>query len=208
MNRHLKKANSAETVDRLVSGGWEKLKEIEFQDAVYFPYFISERRAGGGFDETPIYLRVPKEKDLRKARVGAREDAGRYGLDLGTDRDLVEDLEVLHLLALCMRSVTPPHEPFEPFVEKLEDRFSRQSLWAVWERLDMLVNDVDPRIEDLDEAEILVVASAVAKDRSISPLAVLDHSSRDICIITMADRYVASETQKSLQERSGRSTQE
>ena len=86
-------------IDQLIGKDWEGIEELE-EHAGYllFPSKIYKRNKKGGFDETPIMIRVPRQHELRKARVEARARANEEGLDPKLDADQIDDLENICLL--------------------------------------------------------------------------------------------------------------
>jgi hypothetical protein len=76
----------------------------------------------------------------------------------------------------------------------------------LWGQLDALATAIDPAAKELDDAQMSAVLAAIAKERSIRPLAVLGPDAQSGFIVTMADRLLSYMAQKSSSDASEPST--
>lgn len=179
-------------VEQLIGTPWGDLEVLEKAGYLLYPGTILRATTRPGqFETQPVMMRVPRGPDLRRARIQARELARAEGLDLQADKDLVDDLEITCTLAMCLRNTTEPFEPWEPDPRELDRRYDRQSLRQAWARLDALAQMIDPAPAEIGEAEMLALLSAIARDRSILPLAVYGQASQIFFIVTMASRLMS-----------------
>ena len=179
-------------VDQLVGRTWGEIEVLEHAGYLLFPEKLYKRNRKGGYDPVDICLRVPREHELRQARVLARQIALADNLDLDRDRDLVDDLEIVCILSLAIRNADPPHEPWVPDPRKLEETYDRSSLMQLWAKLDNLTQVLDPRPETISEEEMIALMSALSKERNLSPLLVYGSEAQTFCVVTMADRLLSS----------------
>ena len=194
--------------EQLLSKSWGELEIMEHADHLLFPEVIHKMKKDGSFETIDVRVRVPREPDLRKARVKARNIAKAEGLDPRADSDLVDNLEIICILSEAIRNTTHPHEPYIPDPIVLEKKYDRASLLSLWDRLEKLSSTLNPRPDTMSEPEMLAVVAAIAKDRSISPLAVYGLDAQASCIISMVDRLASLTESKSSLEQSEHSTQE
>lgn len=173
-------------VEQLIGKPWGELEVLEHAGYLLFPDSIYKRGVNGKFDEVKVMLRLPRQHELRKARVQAREIARRDGLDLDRDRDLVGDIETMCILSMAVRNNTAPYEPMVPDPETLEKGYDRPALMQLWAKLDELHRVVDPAPHTISEEEMFALIAAVAKERSIAPLAVYAADLQANFVITMA----------------------
>lgn len=172
-------------VDAISNMSWEKLDELS-DGSLLFPATIQKRKSGGEWESVPVRLRVPRESDMRKARVQARSLALKDGLDLDRDEDLVSNLENICLLSECVRSVGSD-EPFDPFPEHFEKHYDRDSIAALYELLDRYSELLNPRPDTISQDEILFMIARIAEVRNIVPLAAYGPGAVNSCIVGMAD---------------------
>jgi hypothetical protein len=179
-------------IEQLLSKDWKGLEVLESDGRLLFPDKIYRRRADGSFDGQAVLLQVPREPDLRWARLQARKLAAQSDppMDLEHDRDLIENLEAMCLVSRCMRDPKVPEREFDPSPEHLEAAWDKGALTQIYEKLDRLAQVVDPRPETIGESEMLAVVAAIVKARNILPLAVYAPAAQNICVVTMADRLV------------------
>lgn len=109
-------------------------------------------------------------------------------IDPEKDADLFETLDNMCLLWLAIRNPKPPHEPLVGWPKDLEEAYDSASLAQVARKLRVLMVAVDPVPPDLNEDQLLAIIAALAKDRSVLPLAVCDPGSQHTCILYMAAR--------------------
>ena len=195
-------------VEQLLGKSWGELEVLEHYGYLLFPDSIYKRKKDGTFDEIKVCLRVPRQHELRKARVEARKIALEDGLDLERDKDLFNDLETVCTLSIVIRNRTAPHEPMIPDPRELERDYDRASLMQLWAKVDSLNQVIDPAPHNISEEEMFALIAAIAKDRSISPLAVYAAGSLDTFVIFMASLLVNFLVSKSSSEQSDSSTQE
>lgn len=186
----------------------EEADVLEHADYLLFPAEILKRRSKGEFERIPVRLRVPREPEMRKARVKAYAIMKEDKLDPHQDRDLFSNVETFCILSDCIRNATPPHEPYEPDPRGLESRYDKASLMAIWARLDALAKIVDPRPSDLSTMEVMALIAAIAKESNIGPLAVYGSHAQASLVVTMAKLCAISLDSKSFLESLAELTQE
>lgn len=193
---------------QIASTPWEDLETFEAHGYTHFPEVLL-RRVGGkdGFEDIKIALRIPRPHERRKARVESRAAALADGLNLEQDKDLIDDLENIHLLSMAIRNRTAPYEPMVPDPSELEKMYDHVCLAQLWAKLNSLISIVDPRPNDLSREEVLHVIMQIAKTQEIYPLHVLGSHSQTACITTMANLSVTYLDSKSSSEPSDSSTQ-
>jgi hypothetical protein len=181
-------------LEQLLERDWAGLEVLEKDGRLLFPDKIYRRQGDGTFRGHDVLLQVPREPDLRWARIQARRIANESDppLDPDRDRDLIDNLEALCLVSRCMRDPQVPTREFDPDPAHLEAAWDKAALTQIYEKLDRLAQVVDPRPTDLGEEEMLALVAAVAKARNILPLAVYGPAAQNSCIVTMADRLVIS----------------
>lgn len=186
--------------EQLYKKTWKELCLVEFNDRVLLPEKIYRRKADGSVEGIPILIQVPREPDTRKARLKSRELALGEGLDLERDKDLIEQLETLSLLSICLRNTTEPHEPWEPDVKTLENKYDLNSLSAVYAKMDAFAAMINPQPSELSETDCWALVGAMATARNILPLHVYAPDSLNFFVIFMADQLVNSPAYKSYLE--------
>ena len=187
----------AHVLDVLRQKTWGELGILEARGYTMFPSEVV-RRVGSEVERIPVLLRVPREPDLRAARLDARKMAHEAGLDPKLDADLIRNYEVICTLARVMHNPEPPnYEPWEPFPNELEKNYDREVLMHVWQQIDELRRLVDPMPDELTPDEFLALVTSIAKGRSVLPLAVFGQDAQAGCIITMASRLCDSLPSKS-----------
>jgi hypothetical protein len=134
---------------------------------------------------------VPREKDLRKARIGAREQAQKEGLDWEADADLCINLEQLHILYHATRDPSPPHGQFFATPDDIADNYDRASIVSLSKQLDETALALDPVPSELTPDQVVIMAAAISKERSISPLSVYGPGAQVFCVISMASRLTS-----------------
>lgn len=181
-------------LDQLLGKSWGELEVIENNGKLLFPEHIYRRAGTGKFEEEKVLLRTPNEREMRVARVEARKQAVKEGLDLDRDRDLVDNLETSHILAVCIRNASPGkspdgstyHEPLVCDAEELEQRYERATLTQVWAKIDALSHVLDPRPDNMSKEELLALIAAIAKERNIRPLVVYGAGAQNSFVVSMA----------------------
>jgi len=185
------------TWQQLLNKSWEELGVAEQNGELYFPETVLKRRKDGSIESIPVSVRVPREPDFRRARVAARKWAQSEDLDPRTDADLVDNLETLCTLTLCIRNATPPYEQWVVAGEKgdligaaqlLESKYDKKSLEHLWSKLDAYARALDPRPDQFTETQLLAVITAIAKRRDIAPLHAFGGESQIGLVVAMASR--------------------
>lgn len=195
-------------VDQLASLGWAGVEAIEHAEYLHFPDKLVRAKKNGAFEEIAVALRVPRGHELRKARALAREMCVQAGIDPEKDRDLYEDARTVCELQAAIRDPVAPFTPMFPTPDELERKFDRVALAAIFAKVDALNDLVNPRPEAMTANELLVVVAAIAKERSIRPLAVFGSGAQRSYIITTADLLLSSTGLRSSPESSAPSTPE
>lgn len=192
----------------LMTKDWGELEVLEHAEHLLFPEKLIRRKADGTWEETPIMLRVPRDPDMRKARIDARQWAEAEGIDEKRDRDLFETMENMCILASSIRNSTPPHEPWEPDPKILERRYDKVCLRRMWERLDKLNDIINPNPDQLSAPEIVALIIAIAKARHLGPLVVYGPGAQTSFVVSMVDLLLSSLGSKLSSESLGRLMQE
>jgi len=175
---------------QILNKNWAELEALEHAGYLLFPEKLFKRRKDGKFEAISVIMRVPREPERRAARVEARQRAQADGLDPQLDSDLIEELETISILWRAIRSPTPPYEPFTADAAELERVYDRPCLMQAYAKLDALHRILDPAPSSMTEGEMLALISALAKERSVLPLAVFGPGARDFFVITMAERLL------------------
>ena len=191
--------------EQLYNQTWEELEVLEFRDRLLFPTKALKRRQDGTVKETPILLRVPREADLRKARIKAREVGLKEGLDLDRDKDLLDNLETICLLATCIRNTTEPYEPFVATPQELEDNFDLSFLESVYNKICTLRDIANPHPVELTEMDCWTLVTAIATARHTLPLTAYAPDSQNTFMLFMVDQLCNSPAYKSFLEQHGES---
>lgn len=174
-------------IARLMRADWAGAGVIEFDDYLLFPDKLIRRRADGTWEEKGVMLRVPRENDLRKARVLARSLAASEKIDEATDRDMFVNLENLCVLAYAIRNNTPPFEPWQPEPLLLERQHDKVCLQGLWNKLDQLNEVLNPAPNQLSSGEIVALIAAIARSRNLGPLVVYGPGAQSSFVVSMAD---------------------
>lgn len=187
----------ANLINEILNKSWDDLRAQEFADYLLFPEELLKLKADGSFKHIPIMLRVPREPEMRKARIKARAWAKDEGLDPDLDPDLFDNMDTMCTLAMAIRNNTEPFEPYEPDPKVLERAYDRPCLDALWAKIEVYRNVLDPRVDNLSEEETLAIIGAIAKSRNIAPLAACSGQSQTTLIVTMAAQFLNSQPPKS-----------
>lgn len=172
----------------ILSKKWEDFEAEEHADYLLFPEDLIKRKKDGTFENTPIMIRVPREHEMRKARIRARGWAKKEGLEPDIDPDLFDNMDSMCVLSVAIRNNTVPYEPYEPDPERLEKVYDRVCLDALWAKLEAYRQVIDPRVANLSEEETLAIIGVIAKARNVIPLAALGGASQNSFVVTMAVR--------------------
>lgn len=192
----------AHVTKALKANRWgDDVEVLEHADYLLFPSTIYKRKTDGTFDEIPIFIRVPREHEMRKARALARQIMEADGLDWkDADADLFTNVETWVILSMAIRNISDPYEPYEPDVRILEKSFDKNSLMAVWAQLNAFSKLIDPRPDEISAPEVLGLIVAIARDGHTGPLAVYDSPAQSSFIVTMAKLCAISVASKSFLE--------
>ena len=178
----------------------DEVDVLEHADYLLFPCSIHRRKSDGSFEDVKVRLRVPREPEMRKARLQARTIMEEDGLDWKEDADLFTNIETWCILAMAVRSFTDPYEPHDPDPRSLERRYDKNSLMAVWAKLDAYSRIIDPRPDDISTPEILGLIVAIAREENTGPLVDYASPAQSSCIVTMAKLCAISVASKSFLE--------
>lgn len=193
-------------LQQLLTKNWAELEVLECEGHLMFSESLYRRSIGGGFVEEKVMVRVPRDPDLRKARVLARKWALDDGLDLDRDSDLVEQMETICVMSLVIHNHKPAVDPrtgkefreqWEPDPRALEKRYDRAPLNQLWAKIDALGHVVDPRPNTLGKEETLALISAIARARTVAPLHAYGPGAQESCIVFMAQALLSSLESKS-----------
>jgi hypothetical protein len=199
----LKESGAPENVvDQLSGMTWDQVVELESGGErkathLLFPAKLQQLKRGGGFESKSVLLRIPREPEMRQARVNARRRAMEAGLDPDRDKDLFESLETICILEDAICEPDGNYEPVYPFDGDLERCCDRQSLAAIYGLLENLSGLLDPNPETISEDEMMTLIGMIAKRRDIVPLAVYGSDAQRSFIVTMADRLLSCMDSKS-----------
>lgn len=192
----------AHIMKALKTNTWgDEVEVLEHATYLLFPAHIRRRKTDGSFEETEVRLRVPREHEMRKARVKARMIMEEDKLDWkDADADLFTNVETWCILSMAIRSNSDPYEPHDPDPRSLEKRYDKNSLMAIWAKLDALSRIVDPRPGEISTGEILGMMVAIAREGNTGPLADYASPAQASCIVTMAKLCAISVASKSFLE--------
>lgn len=182
------KGSAEEIIAAILAKDWSELKAIEHADRLLFPETLLKLKADGSFESIPVCLRVPREFEIRRARVQARKWAAEEDLDPELDPELFDNLDTLCLLAIAIRNATEPFEPWEPDPKRLDRNYDKPCLEALWAKIDAYRSVIDPRVEELDETETTMMIAAIAASRNVVPLAGCAGSAQNNFVVSMADQ--------------------
>jgi len=182
---------SGHVAEQLVGMEWGQLEVLEHAGYLLFPEKIFKRQKDGEFKEQKVLIRVPREHEIRKARVTSRRIAKEAELDLKLDADLVENIEDMCLLSIAIRNVDPPHEPWEPNSKVLEKQYDTGSLAQIYSKVDAYRQLINPQPDSISQDEMLALISAISKERSIVPLLAYGPESQTGFIVTMASHLAS-----------------
>lgn len=194
-------------IEQLLGKDWGELEVLEHAGYLLFPDTLIKRERDGTFKQIPVTLRVPREPDMRKARVAARAIFQKEGLDEKADRVMFANLENFCILSQAIRNATPPHEPWEDDPQVLESKYDKSSLVQLWEKLERLHQVIDPAPDKISKQEMVLLIAAIAKERNLGPLAVYGSAAQTSFVVTMVDLLLNFSESKSSSELSAALTQ-
>jgi hypothetical protein len=194
--------------DEIIARGWDGIEALEHAGYVLFPEKIWRRTAKGKLEAEEVLLRVPREHEMRQARIMAREWAKAEGVDPDKDPELFESMDCIVVLArFAVRNPkTDSHEPLHPDPAFFEQRYDRPAIEQTWSKLEAYRKLIAPQARLLDRGLVIAVAAAIAKGKNTRPLVVFDGPDQDGCVIIMADLLTSLLTEKSSRESSATST--
>jgi hypothetical protein len=170
---------------RLTLDNWAELGIEEHEGVLHMPASIKRRNKTGGVDEVPVMLRNVTNVHKHRARVLARDLAGKMKLDLDRDRDLIEQIENYAILSYAVRDPKTYDQHVATAGELLE-RYDTQSLAELWGRYNLWVDMLDPRYGELEAEQLWRVIARIASEKNPSPLAGLAGFEQASCIVLMA----------------------
>ena len=177
----------AHAIAKLMTTKWDELEAMEFQDNLMFPDVLIRRKVDGSWHQEDVFLRVPRERDLRQCRVEARALAAKEGIDEKQDRDLFVNLENMCILARSIRNTSEPYEPMHPDPLLLEAKFDKVCLQHMWAKVEQLSEVLNPAPDQLSSPEIVTLIVAIAKARHLGPLVVYGPGAQTSFVVSMAD---------------------
>ncbi len=180
-------ANRAHAIAKLMTTSWEDLEAIEVNDNLLFPDVLIRRKVDGSWHQEDVFLRVPRDRDLRQSRVEARALAVKEKIDEKQDRDLFVNLENMCILARCIRNTTHPYESMHPDPLLLEAKFDKVCLQHMWEKLERLSEVLNPAPNQLSSGEIVALIVAIARARHLGPLIVYGPGAQTSFVVSTAD---------------------
>ncbi len=186
------RANRDHAIAKLMTTKWDELEAVEHAEHLLFPDTLTRRRRDGSWEKKAVMLRVPRERDLRQARVNARALAAQEKISEKDDRDLFVNLENLCILATCIRNDSDPYEPWIPDPMELEARYDKIVLTHMWEKLERLNEVLNPAPNQLSTGEIVALIVSIAKARHLGPLVVYGPGAQTSFVVSMADLLLKS----------------
>lgn len=177
---------TADDLDLIEHGG-----RVYFHDVMHRIKRKAKEGKGAVFEPMPVVVCVPRAPERALARRDALELAREWKIDREKDADIFDTLDKFALVAHAVRTVEPPHGQFQPLrylvSTKEGEGFDERALWAIWERIKLYEEMVDPRItEPMSEEDVIAACFAIAKVRNLSPLVAIAGSELDNCVISMA----------------------
>lgn len=181
---------------KLMTTDWSELEMIEHSDYLLFPDALYRRRPGGEWEQKDVMLRVPRDRDLRQARVLARAIAAKEKISEKQDRDLFVNLENMCILASAIRNDSHPYEAWEDDPLVLERKYDKVCLQNMWEKIERLNDVLNPAPNQLSNPEIVALIVAIAKSRHLGPLVGYGPGAQTSFVVSMADLLLNSVASK------------
>lgn len=163
---------------------------------------IDQRNAKTGeIKRTSVRIWAPSHLDRAKARVDALEWIKDI-YDLATRPTWVEacglfgevyvdQLDTICLLARCTRDHdAPQHQHLGP--QALDHTYGTGALMTLWEKLGHLVEQQDPRVDELSEVQFWALVGSIDKARNVGPLVVISGRARDNFVLGLVQRLAIS----------------
>lgn len=170
--------------------------EDDSDHSLLFKDQIRRRQRDGTWKAEPVRVRIVRGKLLAMCRAKARAWFRDNGLDEDRDKDLFDDIEQAHILALAIRTPTPPHAQYADVEELLQD-YDEASLQDVLSRISVYRQLLDPRESNLTEEDVWQKIAAVARREHLGPLADIAGHEQASCVIFMARMALQSPTGQS-----------
>ncbi|MEE9395182.1 MAG: hypothetical protein V3W41_22045 [Planctomycetota bacterium] len=155
----------------------------------------------GNMEQIDVMLRVPTTMEQLRARTNTLDYLQQHaGLDARPTKvecealwgeDYFDNTDTVFLLELCVLDVEPLANGVRPpymRAEFLDKMHPRASLHAIYERLNFYQAIEDPRVTELTEEQFGQTVAAIAKQRNLSPLVVIDGRAHASFVISMAER--------------------
>lgn len=164
---------------------------VEFGGRIFFPETIHRLKKGGKFEPVEVVVCVLRPTEKALARRDAKRFAERWQLDREKDADQFEIIDIFARLSHAIRTKELEHGQaytLDTLVSnKPDEGFDERSLLAVWERIRVYEDLIDPNIvEPMSEEEVLQTAYAIDRVRNLTPLAATGGRALDSCVIGMA----------------------
>jgi hypothetical protein len=185
----MRPSNRKRAIEWLDGKTAEDLAAIEVAGRLLFPDRLLKPQKGGGFEEIPVMIRVPRPQEVMEARGEAIRIFRKQGLDRKEDSELFEELDTLCNLARAIRSATPPHAQFitvEEMLSRDEKGYDIPSLFDLWERVQFYRKNIDPRLIEFSEEDVVTAALAIDRVQNLGPLVGIAGSEVDSFVISMA----------------------
>lgn len=175
----------------------EELKLVEYCHQVLMPdAFRRQGAAGPTFD--PCWIRVPRETDLDMARIDAIAEVARITKDksirtveaaqkaIGPER--FENLDTSAIVARCAHEPEPPKVDGElpqqfMTLEILRSTYLFSAIYDVFEHMDILRFELDPRFDKLTEEQFWLASRHITEKGTISPLGAMRGDTQRVFVV-------------------------
>lgn len=184
---------------------WQAIGVEEHGGALHMPARIRKRKADGSLDEVPVLLRNVTGPQRVRARVEARTWAKETGLDLDRDKDLVEQLENVAILAFVTRD-PDGHTQHRIDGRQLWKDYDPQSLDQLWAAYEAWTRMLHPSFGKWDAEQLWLVIARIKAGATLTPLAVMPGIEQASCVLLMAQQACLSPNAPSFARSSGIST--
>ena len=184
----------SEKIPELGGKTWGELELIQAEDGhKLIRDSIKERNPKTGeIKEVPVFVRIPRPRDLIVARAEARSWFATFkGLDADRDSEMFDEMEKLCLLAKAIRTVDGMH-PQLASADELSANFEEGSLADLMGRLTAYRDMTDPRESPISADELWPIINKVARAGHLSPLTGIDGPGQNNCIVFMAVQAMTS----------------
>lgn len=196
----------SEPIPELGGATWEELEVTTHESGrLLFPDVLRRRNAQGKIVETKVKVWAPNPNDHVQARVTARAwFKAQKELDPDRDRKIFEDMEQVCLLARAIRTVEAPHGQYATHEELAG--YDEASLQDVQERVNLYKSMLECRGDSLDDEGFWKLVLAIAKRKSLLPLADIVGHAQVSFTLRMASELSRSPTAQSFAQSSESST--